>query len=173
MLGVAVVTLLLTRLDRHKDAVRRQPSVAEALIELHRVINGWAVAARDVNAVYQVWVDRGAHGPVDDFDAWTSQRAYMKVFDDLLGGFATEPDERQPPALGALETYAPELREDLRRVSEARLEQHAAVRELMRDYAGNVTSPDAGKLESSAVDLELAAERLRRFITENFPAHTL
>lgn len=172
-LGVAVVALLLERLDRRKEDVRRQPSVAEALIELHRVINGWAIAARDVNAVYQDWVDRGAHGPFDDFDAWTSQRAYMKVFDDLLGGFGTQPDERRPPALGALETYAPELREDLRRVSEARLEQHEAVRGLMRDYANNVTGPDAAKLESSAIDLERAAEHLRRFITENFPAHTL
>lgn len=172
-LGVAVVALLLERLDRHKDDLRNRPDVADALVSLHRVISGWATAARDVNTVYQDWVDRGADGSFDDFDAFTAQQAYAKVFEDLLGGFDVQPDERPPPALGVLEIYAPELKDDLRRVSEERLEQFDAVRKLMQDYAENVTAPDAAKLESTAADLERAAESLRRFITENFPAHSL
>jgi hypothetical protein len=172
-LGIAVVTLLLARLDRHKDEIRRRPGVADALIELHRVINGWAVAARDVNAVYQDWIDRGAYGDFDDFDSTSAQRAWLKVFDDLVGGFNSSPDESPPVALGVLETYAPELTDNLRRVSEERLEQYEAVRNLMQDYAENVRSPDAQKLESTAFELERAADRLRQFITENFPARTL
>jgi hypothetical protein len=170
-LAVAVVALLLERLDRHKDEVRQRPEVAEALVSLHRVISGWATAARDVNAVYQDWVDRGAHGPVDDFDAFTAQTAYVKVFEDLLGGFGAEHNEKPTPALGVLEIYAPELKEDLRRVSAERLEQYAAVYTLMQDYAASVTAPDAQKLESTAADLERAAEALRRFIVNTFPAH--
>jgi hypothetical protein len=60
--------------------------------------------------------------------------------------------------------------DDLRRVSEERLEQYVAVYGLMQDNAESVTAPDAEKLESTAADLARAAENLRQFIVDTFPA---
>ena len=172
---VSVVALLLERLDRHADHLRKRPEAVEALADLYRTTRDWAKAAEQLNNVYKVSV--ASPGASPDFDSWHAQMAYVEYFDKLVGGIGARPKpaERPPAAIEVLELYSPEIKDELSRVAEIRRKQFDYIHAVMRDYAEN---PEAETLqphdlENAVADLATAAENLRQFIVSNFPATSL
>jgi hypothetical protein len=172
---LSAISLLLSRLDRHVDQLQERPQAIEALADLYRTTRDWAKAAEQLNNVYKAAIASGL--PPGDFDSYRAQLAYVKYFDELVGGYGSDPKpaERPPVAIEVLEIYSPEIKNELYQIAEVRRRQFEYIRAVMTDYAQNAEAEalQSRDLEQTAVNLASAAETLRQFIVSNFPATSL
>jgi hypothetical protein len=164
-LALSVVTLLLQRLDKHRDDVRHSSDLQAALLTLSESLGRWAQAADATNREpwrvpsqipmamqIQTWLDKEGSGDTASTQA-------------------------------VLATYAPELREQLGRVAAARVQQLKELEdemdaataqywsEALDELEGRPTKGAAyrAELRESAQALHQAKRDLDAFIRETFP----
>jgi hypothetical protein len=166
-LAVSVVTLILQRLDRRRDAVRHAPDLQHALLTLSELLGRWVHAATWTNTRLQA--PRGPDSPGDIDRALVGQGVLSRYAVDWV---KEEGDDGLPSAQAVLATYAPELRKMFSDLIEARARLVADIRETLSGSPETSSKPAEAvraELVSTLEGLKQAKAALDAFIRETFP----
>jgi hypothetical protein len=176
--AVALVTLLLNRLDRHKDAAKKELNIPDALRTLASLVRAWAEQASVTNLAARRWVreempDRKLIG-----------RQPSSSLRDLLGNSSIQKMARvayysrlsdSPEHLNllrVLELYTPELTDKLVEAAKRRDAQLIGLeRELRKRRARGNQDVESylDELDAAAHQLRKASRQLDSYVRANVP----
>jgi hypothetical protein len=176
--AVALVTLLLNRLDRHKDAAKKELNIPDALITLASLVRVWAERASMTNLAARRWVQEEMPGrksmrryPRSLRDLYLMIYGQKATITEMRGMLSDSPKHHN--LLRVLELYTPELTDQLVKAAKQREAQLTDLEELNSKELDAAPLAELEKelrmrqargdqdVESFLEELDAAADRLK------------
>jgi hypothetical protein len=173
--AVALVTLLLNRLDRHKDAAKKELNIPDALITLAGLVRVWAEQASMTNVAAHRWIQEEmprrkliGRRPLSLRDLYFAIHGQKATLNAMFGMLSDSPEYHN--LLRVLELYTPELTDQLVKAAKQRdaqlteLELGFEMRQAIRQRASGdqdveYEQPDAGPLTELEQELRVRQAR--------------
>jgi exoribonuclease R len=175
--AVALVTLLISRLDRHRDAAKKELNIPDALRTLANLMRAWTVQASMTNLATREWVreempDRKPTGrqprSLQGLRKYTHTQMALAI--DTLTRLSDSQEHNN--LLRVLELYTPELTDQLVKAVKQRDAQLTEIeRELRMRQARDDQAVESylDELDAAANRLEEASRQLDAYVRANVP----